>query len=259
MKQFFKSICRPSTDKKKVGIDKHDGATEQVHYRNTGLAELHQKFMEEYDCPICLNTFSSFVPTWIRRRSRLSGLCSTCYRIYSFAMQLRDFRRIWHVDCDCNCVLCIQCNHGFGISFECHLGTCLVCCADGVHVCPIEFNTQVINYKETSFRDATGKKSGNRPFIQTINSNRHDFSEVFEGERQHFLPHYEHLKFHKANMKLLEKSHDPTILQIRLDFIENLKITTFNTIQSQHFAEKQVALLVFSVSWYVTYYTYFLF
>lgn len=74
---------------------------------------------------------------------------------------------------------------------------------------------------------------------------------AYEECRTAFLEHHKHVTFHKMNLKLLDRCTDPEIMQVRIDFIENLKITTFDTIQSQHFAEKQVTLFIMSVSWYV--------
>ena len=56
------------------------------------------------------------------------------------------------------------------------------------------------------------------------------------------------LFFNLNNFLFSDKN--PAIACLHVDYIQNIILDSFNTIQSQHFAQKQIALFVLTVQWY---------
>ena len=65
-----------------------------------------------------------------------------------------------------------------------------------------------------------------------------------------YRPHKQHVNFHKKHLALLRNCKDPNICRAHVDFIQNINIQTWDTIQSQHFGQKQVTLLIVTFQWY---------
>ena len=50
---------------------------------------------------------------------------------------------------------------------------------------------------------------------------------------------------------------NPAFARMHVDYIQNILLESFNTIQSQHFAQKQIALFVLTIQWYFFFYLFF--
>ena len=66
-----------------------------------------------------------------------------------------------------------------------------------------------------------------------------------------YCPHKQHVNFHKEQLFELRNCKRPDICRAHVDYIQNINIETWDTIQSQHFGQKQVTLLIITLQWYV--------
>lgn len=229
-----------------------DSKMYQTHYRTQSIHSLYDLFCALHPLPrkIGLSSFSNFLPSWLRLRHKYTGLCKTCYIAYFYAKQLRTFRKDWHKNCTCTCTLCTTCNHGLNFNFDCNLGKCMSCCSPHFVKCPMEWNNKKkIIYNLIDFVTPTGTGTGNRQKIITHEKSINHFVKFWYSILVPYVIHANHVDFHKCMLLQLAEHKDYTIARLHIDFIQNLTISTHDTIQSQHFASKQITLLVITVQW----------
>lgn len=217
----------------------------QVHYRVEAISKLYHKF--NCDFPNFSISYSSFyrcLPRFLKKETPRTGLCERCSSGYEAFSQLLHFRRSWHQDCKCNCVMCSTCNHGLG--HENHLTKrCSNC--QSVR-CPLEWSTgTVVSWRQTQKNRESGKtlfslvaRSGTRSEFMTWWNNKIDL----------YMPHLMHVDFHKSSLKGLRNSLPADWLIARKDFIMNLRLgSTFHQVQSQHFGQKQASFYIVVLSY----------
>lgn len=222
----------------------------QTHYRTQSIQSLYESFKYTHNINISLSSFANFLPSWLRVRHRYTGLCKTCFIAYFYAKQLRSFRNEWHKNCMCPCTMCTQCDHGVSFNFDCNLGKCDNCCTPRFVNCPLEWqNNNAITYNQISFVKSDGSGTGNRQKIEAVQTTVRKFVKFWFNNLVEYIIHANHVEFHKKMLLKLAHHKDPSIARIHIDFIQNLVITTHDTIQSQHFAAKQITLLVITSQW----------
>ena len=127
---------------KKVVRKKVDGEWkyEVVHWKTDTVQELYERCCLQ--SPIVANCkvkyFAKFIPWYVRQKPNYSGLCWKHDVGIFFANLLKTRRTRWHLDCECDCIFCAECDHGKNPDQgECHYGTCKRCMSSE---CPIEYN-----------------------------------------------------------------------------------------------------------------------
>jgi hypothetical protein len=122
------------SNSKKVVRKKDQGKWiyETVHWRTETMKVLYDRCCVTH--PVFINEkcsisyFAKFTPWYVRQKPKYSGLCWK-HDMGKFYTKLLQTKRIgWHLDCDCDCVYCIDCDHGKKpLDGNCHEGSCKRC------------------------------------------------------------------------------------------------------------------------------------
>ena len=95
-----------------------------------------------------------------------------------------------------------------------------------------------------------------RPIIYTFLGTWKEFMEIWLDVITKYRPHKRHVNFHKNQLLRLRNCRNPNICRAHVDYIQNINIQTWETIQSQHFGQKQVTLLIITFQWYISQFKY---
>ena len=113
----MESAFVPSSNTKKVVRRKDSNGQweyEVVHWKTDTVKELYRKCCIQ--SPIVANCsvkyFAKFIPWFVRSKPKYSGLCWKHDLGLFFSNLLKSRRLIWHQDCECDCIFCVQCDHG---------------------------------------------------------------------------------------------------------------------------------------------------
>ena len=125
----------------KVVKKKIDGEWEYhvIHWKTDTIKNMYERCCLQY--PIVANCkvkyFAKFIPWYVRNKPNYSGLCWKHDLGIFFSTLLKTRRTQWHLDCECDCTFCFDCDHGKNPDEgQCHYGTCKRCMNSE---CPIEY------------------------------------------------------------------------------------------------------------------------
>ena len=154
---LFIDIHPPSflhSNSNKVVKKKIDGEWEYhvIHWKTDTIKSMYERCCLQY--PIVANCkvkyFAKFIPWYVRNKPNYSGLCWKHDLGIFFSTLLKTRRTQWHLDCECDCTFCIDCDHGKNPDEgQCHYGTCKRCMDSE---CPIEYTEDEQGKKGNSIK-----------------------------------------------------------------------------------------------------------